>query len=161
MLEALTGFKLEVKSLEKDKVISVQVDEVIQPGQNKAIPGEGMPIKGRPGHFGNLVVIFDVTFPEHLNMEMKEYLKILLDPKSKNLKKIPTLDGITKPTFETNNTNGLSPSAIPEQNNSHIQKSFLPGHYNSSKPPVYDDNGGIFSFLKKALVSSWYGTKKQ
>ncbi|KAG2382628.1 hypothetical protein C9374_005208 [Naegleria lovaniensis] len=181
LLEALTGFQLTLNSLEKGKQIIVKCeDEVIQPGQKKAIPNQGMPKKGTTNEFGHLVVVFDVVFPEHLNMEMKRYLRILLDPKTKDLSSIPIPHDLRSVSsfsssysdgnisaFEINQTKG---NEKRENENKHlIHAQFLPGHYgikagslaphnnleSSTAPPSTDSDrdGSIFSFIKNKIKS--------
>ena len=65
LVEALTeGNKIEVKSLD-GRVLRVPLREVIRPGSERVIAGEGMPKAKYPGQKGNLRIKFDVSFPVH------------------------------------------------------------------------------------------------
>lgn len=65
LVEALTeGNKIEVKSLD-GRVLRVPLREVIRPGSERVIAGEGMPKAKVPGQKGNLRIRFDVSFPVH------------------------------------------------------------------------------------------------
>lgn len=52
LLEALTGFSLVLQTIDK-RWLCVKVDEIIQPGQCKAIPNEGMPVNGNKGNWNS------------------------------------------------------------------------------------------------------------
>jgi DnaJ-class molecular chaperone len=110
LLDALTGFELILETLEPNKKLHISVDEVIHPGMAKAILNEGMPIfnpndttgKSNPDMKyrarGALVVLFEVIFPHHLNIEMKSYLRLLMDPKSHNKNALPAIESLKKQT---------------------------------------------------------------
>lgn len=53
---------------------------VVQPGMEQILIGEGMPVPERPGERGNMVVQFDVAFPERLSEEQRAGLLALLAP---------------------------------------------------------------------------------
>jgi DnaJ family protein B protein 4 len=65
--EALCGFSFDMKFID-GRIFKIQNDNgnVICPGYKKVIPGMGMV---RDGQTGNLVILFDVKFPEHLTRE--------------------------------------------------------------------------------------------
>jgi DnaJ-class molecular chaperone len=105
LLQALTGFELLLPTLDETRQLCVVVDEVIQPGQCKAIDNAGMPlydptVKSIQNHklhkHGKMIVVFQVVFPQHLNRELKGYLKLLLDPKTKDLEKIPPIKDLQR-----------------------------------------------------------------
>ncbi|KAF9430421.1 hypothetical protein BGZ76_000844 [Entomortierella beljakovae] len=76
LLEALTGFSKTIKTLDgKTLPVSTSGSRVIQPGQEERFPGEGMPISKKPGQKGDLIVQFNVKFPEQLTSVQKETLK--------------------------------------------------------------------------------------
>jgi len=74
--DALVGCVVSVPTID-GRVLSIQVNEVIQPGTQKRIPGEGLPIPKRNGERGDLIVAFDVAFPTNLSNEQKEFLATL------------------------------------------------------------------------------------
>jgi DnaJ-class molecular chaperone len=64
LVEALLGFKLEIKHLD-GRIIEIERDKVTEPGQNHEVPGLGMPVFQKPGEFGKLVCTSLYTvFPE-------------------------------------------------------------------------------------------------
>lgn len=85
--DALVGFSRQVRTLD-GRQIRVKADEMITPGSQKIVVGEGMPIPKSEeyhrrnemylngGKFGNLIVNFDVGFPSSLNDEQKELIKL-------------------------------------------------------------------------------------
>ena len=60
------------------RVLSVQLNEVIQPGAQKRIPGEGLPLPKYPGKRGDMIVTFDVEMPTNLSMEQRRHLANLV-----------------------------------------------------------------------------------
>ena len=62
--------------------ILVQSDDIIKPDDVKVIHGLGFPSKHKYRN-GNLVIKFQVIFPESINMEKKELISKLLPRRSK------------------------------------------------------------------------------
>jgi DnaJ-class molecular chaperone len=71
LVSALTDFSLRVDHLD-GRVLNIPCNEVIRPGSVKTVSGEGMPISRQPGARGNLVIEFDVVFPEKLTTAQKK-----------------------------------------------------------------------------------------
>ena len=71
--QALCGFKMSIPTLD-GRSLSVGVAEVVRPGYEKVIPGEGMPIKGGASK-GNLRIRFNVRFPTELSEDQKKVVK--------------------------------------------------------------------------------------
>ncbi|KAJ1388131.1 HSP40/DnaJ peptide-binding [Sesbania bispinosa] len=65
LLKALTGCKILVPLLGGEQM-HLTVDDIICPGYEKMIPGQGMPISGQGGKRGNLRITFLVEFPKQL-----------------------------------------------------------------------------------------------
>jgi DnaJ-class molecular chaperone len=61
--QALTGFTLREETID-GKTVSKEIDDIVAPGTERRIPGEGMPRKG--GGRGDLVFRFKVKFPTSL-----------------------------------------------------------------------------------------------
>ncbi|XP_076448890.1 dnaJ homolog subfamily A member 2-like [Babylonia areolata] len=79
LTEALCGFSFVVRQLDgRDLVVSHPPGEVISPGMVKVVSGEGMPKYRNPFDKGNLVIKFDVKFPEN-NFTKEPKLKELED----------------------------------------------------------------------------------
>lgn len=59
-------------------MINLHFDEIISPQTIRVIEGRGMPIKGKSGQRGDLIVKFDIQFPEELSFERKKRVVELL-----------------------------------------------------------------------------------
>jgi len=68
LAQALTGVKINLPTLD-GKSVEVLIRDVIKPGMENRIPGRGMPTK-YPGHYGDLIVKFDIQWPNRI--ESKE-----------------------------------------------------------------------------------------
>lgn len=65
--ESLCGFSFELKYINKKTyTINNQVGNIIPPNYQKIIPNMGLT---RDDHIGNLIIIFQVNFPETLSLE--------------------------------------------------------------------------------------------
>jgi len=79
LIDALTGTKFVVPTLDKDgRKLLVQTKEVIKPGDLKEISNEGMPVPSRPYEHGNLYIKFTIKFPEKLNADQINSLRVAL-----------------------------------------------------------------------------------
>lgn len=76
LLQALTGATLDIETLDR-RVIPVALNEVCVPGGCKTVVGEGMP-HPKTGVKGNLVIEFDITFPQQLTYQQKNDIKKVL-----------------------------------------------------------------------------------
>jgi len=75
MKDALCGFAFELKYITgKTYTITNNSGNIISHGYKKLIPGMGFE---RDGHRGNLIIVFDVKFPEKLTPEAIEALKAI------------------------------------------------------------------------------------
>jgi len=75
--DALCGFTVEIPALD-GRVIKQRIEGVVTPGSSRVIPGEGMPISKHPGKKGDLIVTFDVIFPQKLNEQQKNQIRQFL-----------------------------------------------------------------------------------
>jgi len=74
--EALCGFSFELKYINnKIYTINNNSGNIIKPGYEKVIPNMGL---GRDGHTGNLIIVFQIEFPDKLEEEKMKALKELL-----------------------------------------------------------------------------------
>ncbi|XP_034745608.1 dnaJ homolog subfamily B member 13 [Etheostoma cragini] len=71
---ALTGFSVDVETLD-GRLISIPINDIVHPAYNKVVTGEGMPLSQDPSQRGNLIVTFDIQFPEKLSAERKHLIK--------------------------------------------------------------------------------------
>ena len=51
---------------------------MISPQTTRIIENKGMPVKGFPGLRGNLIVKFNIVFPEEIDLEKKKRIVQLL-----------------------------------------------------------------------------------
>lgn len=58
--------------------MSLHFDEIISPQTRRVVAGRGMPKKGKAGEKGDLVVRFDIDFPQELPLEKKRRVIELL-----------------------------------------------------------------------------------
>mmetsp|Transcript_18076 Transcript_18076/g.41682 ORF Transcript_18076/g.41682 Transcript_18076/m.41682 type:complete len:209 (-) Transcript_18076:232-858(-) len=72
LLKALTGFTLSIQTLDGRKV-QVPVSGVTQPGSHRVVAGEGFPSSKTAGK-GDLVITFEVRFPNSIDAETKRKL---------------------------------------------------------------------------------------
>ena len=75
--EALTGTQLEIKTI-SGKSIQVPIDEIVTPTSTKIIRSGGLPLPKHPEQIGDLLISFDIQFPNHLPIRTKEALLQLL-----------------------------------------------------------------------------------
>lgn len=67
LAEALTGVDFKITHLDGTKIrVKNTPGEVIKPEDLKTIEGKGLPFHKKTWEFGNLFVIFKVTFPDKL-----------------------------------------------------------------------------------------------
>lgn len=75
MLQALCGCTIEVPTLQPGKTISLHyTSEVIKPNTVRRIQGYGLPLPKEPSRRGDLIVNFDIKFPENLSQSVKDIL---------------------------------------------------------------------------------------
>lgn len=72
--EALTGTTVDVPMLD-GRVLPVAVSDIVSPGFEKSISGEGMPISKSPNARGYLVLAFDIQFPDFISVDQKSALE--------------------------------------------------------------------------------------
>ena len=75
--EALCGGTYHFKHLDQT-MTQIKYESVICTGAMKIIPNKGMPIAKRPNQYGNLIITFNIVFPEKLSpIQINEIQKIL------------------------------------------------------------------------------------
>ena len=79
LAEALCGTTLDVPTLDARK-IAISCPEVVSPGYEKVVPGEGMPLSKTPSEKGNLIIRFHIVFPKYLVEEQKVQIKKTIGP---------------------------------------------------------------------------------
>lgn len=72
--DALCGTTIQVPTLSNRK-IPLTLAEVVKPTTVKKIQGEGLPLSKNPSHRGDLIVEFDIVFPNSIPQAAKDKLK--------------------------------------------------------------------------------------
>lgn len=75
LTEALCGFSFELELFQSSRKTIANRGSVVQPGTRKTVPGLGM---RRGDHMGNLVIDFDIRFPERISEEAGEKIRAAL-----------------------------------------------------------------------------------
>lgn len=75
--EALCGCTVNVPTLD-GRTIPVVFKDVIRPGMRRKVPGEGLPLPKTPEKRGDLVIEFEVIFPERIPISSRTILEQVL-----------------------------------------------------------------------------------
>lgn len=75
--EALCGCSIKVPTLD-GRTISLDSKDIINPGTKRRIHGEGLPLPKAPDQRGDLLVEFDIRFPDRLSTSSRETLERVL-----------------------------------------------------------------------------------
>jgi len=73
LIGALTGYQFIIKHL-NDQDVYLQTHGIIKPGDIMRAIGLGMPVKSQPESFGDLIIKFNIEFPEELSPEQEHLL---------------------------------------------------------------------------------------
>lgn len=76
--QALCGCDINVPTLSGHTIPLSFAQEIVKPSTVKRIVGHGLPLPKDPSKKGDLVVSFDITFPETLSPSMKDILRDML-----------------------------------------------------------------------------------
>jgi len=79
--EALCGVLVDIPTLTGEKIPINLANEVIKPNTVKKIAGYGLPLPKEPTRRGDILVSFEITFPEKLSQNTKDLLHDLLPNK--------------------------------------------------------------------------------
>ncbi|PVU94035.1 hypothetical protein BB561_002850 [Smittium simulii] len=77
--ESLCGFKKTITTLDNRTLDVENLTNVVRPGQESRITGEGMPISKVPNSKGDMIVTYNVEFPRSLSHDQKEKLRNVLN----------------------------------------------------------------------------------
>lgn len=77
--QALCGCTVSVPTLD-GRTLTVTTRDIVRPGTKRRFTGEGLPLAKSPGRRGDLVVDFEVTFPERLSASARETISQVLPP---------------------------------------------------------------------------------
>jgi len=71
--EALLGGQIQVPTLDGRKK-AINLIDVTSPGTEKRIANEGLPLPKQPSKKGDIIVKFDIKFPDHLSQSQRDAL---------------------------------------------------------------------------------------
>uniref|UniRef100_A0A670HSS5 DnaJ homolog subfamily B member 13 n=2 Tax=Podarcis muralis TaxID=64176 RepID=A0A670HSS5_PODMU len=72
--KALTGCTVDVRTLD-ERLLNIPLNDIVHPKYFKVVPGEGMPLASDPTCKGDLIMYFDILFPQRLTPAKKEMLR--------------------------------------------------------------------------------------
>lgn len=72
--QALCGCIVEIPTMTGEKLSLNFTNEIIKPNTVKHIQGHGLPLPKEPSRKGDLIVAFDIKFPDHLTPSVKDIL---------------------------------------------------------------------------------------
>ncbi|XP_046370951.1 dnaJ homolog subfamily B member 13-like isoform X1 [Haliotis rufescens] len=75
--KALTGCSVEIHTLD-ERILHIPINDIVKPGYKKVVPDEGMPISTDPSERGDLIIDFDIVFPQSLTPDKKDLVKAAL-----------------------------------------------------------------------------------
>ncbi|KAL8151092.1 hypothetical protein V2J09_020900 [Rumex salicifolius] len=70
LAEALVGYTAQLTTLDGRSLV-IPVTNIVSPGYEEVVPGEGMPLSKDPSRKGNLRIKFEIKFPSRLTDEQK------------------------------------------------------------------------------------------
>ncbi|KAJ6803206.1 dnaJ protein-like protein 1-like [Iris pallida] len=78
LVSALTGCTFSFRLISGEKMTCAFEDEVVYPGYEKVVKGQGMPVAGEKGVRGDLRIKFQITFPTQLSSAQRSELVEIL-----------------------------------------------------------------------------------
>lgn len=120
LLEALTNTIIYFKHLD-DRVVRIKYNDIIKPNQKMIVKDEGMP-NINVGSNGDLLIYFDIVFPDTIEQDRSKYLiKILPIPKKQiwdlQLESVPDNNIHDKVMFNYNDEQTKSKNDNKNKNN--------------------------------------------
>jgi len=79
--EALCGTRVDVPTLNGERLVVNLFDEIVKPSTVKRIAGKGLPLSKDPSRKGDMLISFEIIFPEKLNGNTKDLLRSSLPNK--------------------------------------------------------------------------------
>ncbi|CAG9573875.1 putative heat shock protein DNAJ [Leishmania major strain Friedlin] len=81
LAEALCGFQFKFTHLDgRELVVRQARGTITKPGDVKCVIGEGMPVHKQANKFGNLIIEFNVKYPDRIEAEQLQLLREALPP---------------------------------------------------------------------------------
>jgi DnaJ family protein A protein 2 len=84
LVDALCGITFIIKQLD-GRYLKISYNEIINPNEVMKIVGEGLPIKNNQYEKGDMIIRFNVMFPNKLSNERKAYIKKILPKHHKQI----------------------------------------------------------------------------
>jgi DnaJ-class molecular chaperone len=78
LFQALCGTTINIPTLDPNRVRKLQLNEIIKPTTEKRLTGDGLPLPRQPTNHGDIIVKFDIRFPDTLSKEQKDNLSLTL-----------------------------------------------------------------------------------
>lgn len=75
--QALCGCTVSAPTLDA-RSLTVSSTDIVQPGMKRRISGEGLPYPKRPDRRGDLIVEYEVKFPERLSQSARDTIAQVL-----------------------------------------------------------------------------------
>ena len=79
--QALCGSRVDVPTLNGERLVINLFDEIVKPSTVKRIAGKGLPLSKDPSRKGDMLISFEIVFPEKLNGSTKDLLRSSLPNK--------------------------------------------------------------------------------
>lgn len=106
LLQALTGVDFVITHLDGTKLrIKSKPGEVIKPDDIKTVPDKGLPFHKQSYKYGNLYVIFKVTFPQNLNDSSIGQIKSALSMQKKDDEDMDAAETVTLVKYDESQRN--------------------------------------------------------
>ena len=70
LVDSLCGFEFIIKQLD-DRILKVNVKDIIKPNDKRCIKGEGMKKNSELDEYGDLIIIFSIIYPDELSEKEK------------------------------------------------------------------------------------------
>uniref|UniRef100_A0A3P8VTG5 DnaJ heat shock protein family (Hsp40) member B1b n=1 Tax=Cynoglossus semilaevis TaxID=244447 RepID=A0A3P8VTG5_CYNSE len=77
--DALCGSTINAPTLD-GRTVPITTTDIVHPGMKRRISGEGLPYPKRPDRRGDLIVEFEVKFPERLSQSARDTIAKVLPP---------------------------------------------------------------------------------
>lgn len=75
--QALCGSTVNAPTLDS-RTVTLSTTDIVQPGMKRRVSGEGLPYPKRPGRRGDLILDYEVKFPERLSQSARDTIAQVL-----------------------------------------------------------------------------------
>ena len=83
LVQSMCGFEVIIKGIDGQKLIIKNFDKIIKNGDKKIINGQGMYVFGKNDR-GNLIIMFEVEYPDHLSEDTRNKLAEIFEYDNKS-----------------------------------------------------------------------------